>query len=434
MALMNKPDEQIFASKAKEREVESFPDHQRGWGVAFEQTEGIPPMEWFNALFKRIDENIMYMLQRGLPEWSATVDYPKGAYVQYGGLSYKSLKATKGKQPDESNSTHWVQWGLLASDLVKASLVQYGITQLFTGYDSDREDVALTPKTAKQLKAFIDSIVRSLDNYIPNSKKSSSVSSNSADTVANSAAVKKTYDLAAAAVPKNSNTTQVIQAGNYRFALQHDGQFFIYDAANNNAIVWATNRVVPKDNPVSQLISAGNYLFSLHHDGYIFIQDKTKGNKIIWGTNQTLLKTDLSSEVNSPSTAKVATSAAVKAANDNANERLLTSIFNNFRNKFTMGIYAGTSSTSRVFRIPLTNSTGLKIYTAQVTIGANQVGHRFRISESMSGFRIGFASDTGGGKYSYGVAFENDESVLIHCDAVAHNQVVNLLLIGEYQY
>ena len=75
-----------------------------------------------------------------------------------------------------------------------ASLTQKGETKLYTGYDSQSEDLALTPKTAYQLKQLIDSNTRALGNVIPNSKKSSAVNSNSADTVATSAAVKTAYD------------------------------------------------------------------------------------------------------------------------------------------------------------------------------------------------------------------------------------------------
>lgn len=75
-----------------------------------------------------------------------------------------------------------------------ASLTQKGETQLYTGYDSQSEDLALTPKTAYQLKQFIDSNTRALGNVIPNSKKSSAVNSNSAETVATSVAVKTAYD------------------------------------------------------------------------------------------------------------------------------------------------------------------------------------------------------------------------------------------------
>ena len=81
----------------------------------------------------------------------------------------------------------------------KASTTQKGEVQLYSGYDSDSEELAATPKVIKILKGFIDSITRSLTNYIPNSKKSSEVNSTSADTVATSAAVKTAYDKGVAA-------------------------------------------------------------------------------------------------------------------------------------------------------------------------------------------------------------------------------------------
>ena len=78
----------------------------------------------------------------------------------------------------------------------KASTTQKGEVKLYSGYDSDSEEMAATPKAIKLLKAFIDALTRNLTNYIPNSKKSSDVNSASADTVATSAAVKKAYDKA----------------------------------------------------------------------------------------------------------------------------------------------------------------------------------------------------------------------------------------------
>ena len=81
----------------------------------------------------------------------------------------------------------------------KASTTQKGEVQLYSGYDSDSEELAATPKAIKILKGFIDSITRSLTNYIPNSKKSNEVNSSSSDTVATSAAVKTAYDKGVAA-------------------------------------------------------------------------------------------------------------------------------------------------------------------------------------------------------------------------------------------
>ena len=101
------------------------------------------------------------------------------------GMNPLTLDDTTENTKDKRGHTH---------KLPIASLVKKGIVKLFSGYDSDAEDMAATPKAIKGLKALIDAITRNLGNYIPNSKKSSAVDSNSADTVATSAAVKTAYD------------------------------------------------------------------------------------------------------------------------------------------------------------------------------------------------------------------------------------------------
>ena len=100
-------------------------------------------------------------------------------------MAPKTITATTQNGFDESGHSH---------EIAKASTTQQGITQLYSGYESESEDMAATPKSIKLLKAFIDALTRNLSNYIPNSKKSSAVNSNSADTVATSAAVKTAYD------------------------------------------------------------------------------------------------------------------------------------------------------------------------------------------------------------------------------------------------
>ncbi|SQH37792.1 tail fiber protein [Haemophilus aegyptius] len=149
MALVNKPDESIFASSAKQGEVDNFPDLLRGWGITFDQTQGIPPMEWFNFLFKRLDEKHTYLMQRGLPEWSATQDYTKGSCVQFDGVSYRALKNSKNNSPNESDSQYWVRWGFALSEIARATLQQYGIVQLSSATNSDSETKAATSKAVK---------------------------------------------------------------------------------------------------------------------------------------------------------------------------------------------------------------------------------------------------------------------------------------------
>ena len=101
-----------------------------------------------------------------------------------------------GFQPVENKQTQLYEAivKIIDDNRKTASLTQKGETQLYTGYDSQSENLALTPKTAYQLKQLIDSNTRALGNVIPNSKKSSAVDSNSEDTVANSKAAKTAYD------------------------------------------------------------------------------------------------------------------------------------------------------------------------------------------------------------------------------------------------
>jgi len=149
MAVYNKPDESVFASSARQGEVSNFPDIGRGWGVSFDQTGGIPPMEWFNFLFKRIDEKFGYLFQRGLSEWSATQEYPIGALVQYKNLTYKAKRANTNKNPEQANSLDWQRWGFTQSELKSATLTESGITQLLTSINSDDETKSATPKSVK---------------------------------------------------------------------------------------------------------------------------------------------------------------------------------------------------------------------------------------------------------------------------------------------
>ncbi len=104
MATGKRPDGNIFASGANEGEVLDFPAISRGWGVTVDgkdpdgktvtdPTNGIPPMEWFNALQKRTDEAILWIVQNALPDWAAGT-WPAGAIVVNGGIVWRAQKET----------------------------------------------------------------------------------------------------------------------------------------------------------------------------------------------------------------------------------------------------------------------------------------------------------------------------------------------------
>ncbi len=150
MSIANKPDEQIFASQAKRNEIDNFPDMLRGWGITFEQTEGIPPMEWFNFLFKRIDENLLYHLQRGLPEWSATLDYPKGAYVQHQGKTYRALMQNKNSPPNTADTDKWKRWAIDLDEINEFIRTN----QKSSATDSESEDTVATSKAVYDLNGI----------------------------------------------------------------------------------------------------------------------------------------------------------------------------------------------------------------------------------------------------------------------------------------
>ncbi|AHG74187.1 Tail fiber protein [Mannheimia sp. USDA-ARS-USMARC-1261] len=86
----------------------------------------------------------------------------------------------------------------------------------------------------------VQSNTRNFDNYIPNSKKSNSVTSNSADTVATSVAVKTAYDLANTKLSKTGGTA----TGNYFF---RDGD--VVQTGEERKIQSNSRVVVERDNP-----------------------------------------------------------------------------------------------------------------------------------------------------------------------------------------
>lgn len=103
-----KPKNEIFASDAKAGEIVEFPNVKRGWGVT-ENLGFIPPMEYFNAAFNRVDKALAYQSQRGVGEWSADEEYPIGALSVFGGELYQAKTQNSNKKPSD-NPDIWVSF------------------------------------------------------------------------------------------------------------------------------------------------------------------------------------------------------------------------------------------------------------------------------------------------------------------------------------
>ena len=100
-----KPKNEIFASDAKAGEIVEFPNVKRGWGVT-ENLGFIPPMEYFNAAFNRVDKALAYQSQRGVSEWSADEEYPIGALSVFDAKLYQAKTQNTNKKPSE-NKDAW---------------------------------------------------------------------------------------------------------------------------------------------------------------------------------------------------------------------------------------------------------------------------------------------------------------------------------------
>lgn len=456
MALFNKPDEKVFASNAKQGEVNDFPDVPRGWGLSFDQTGGIPPMEWFNWLFKRADERHGYLMQRGLPEWSATLDYPEAAYVQYNGLSYKSLKANKGKLPDEDDSLYWVRWGD-SMNIKKGSINQAGIVQLSSSVISNSEEYAATSKAVKTVRD--DAVLKAGDtmtgtltvpNVVINDPSNNNNSLQIGDDVrfvdidkVNTIGFRGMQDPNIGFIAYG-DANKIFGYDGYRFRADSSIYTSQYGYGGyNNQYNSKAPFMVEEDGSQSRdtyhpfikgrVRKPGEYGAALSF-GYTTRQEQgdgtgrgvihlaeDSGRNYIWSFEH---GGDFRSYGD-----------VISGNGRGLNSALMEHIFYNFRNKFQMAEYSGQGAVSRVFRIPITDNRGIKIYVTEVSLGPNLGGTTLNLAETLQGFKVGVAtSAVGGQKKAYAVEFNGNNMVNIYTDPVIATQKISLILIGEYFY
>ncbi len=156
--IYEKPKNEIFASDAKDGEIVDFPNVKRGWGVT-ENLGFIPPMEYFNAAFNRVDKSLAYQLQRGVAEWDKDLEYPIGAVVSLNGVVYVAKIQNTNKNPANEVTI----WGIFATQewsydefvakTDKATETKAGITKLKNSINAKQADVAVTEKAVSEFVA-----------------------------------------------------------------------------------------------------------------------------------------------------------------------------------------------------------------------------------------------------------------------------------------
>lgn len=413
MAIYNKPDESVFASGAKRGEVSNFPDIGRGWGVSFDQTGGIPPMEWFNFLFKRTDEKFGYILQRGISEWSETLEYPVGALVQYKNLTYKAKRANTNKKPDQADSQDWQRWGFTQSELGSATTTSTGVTQLLTSVNSDDETKSATPKSVKM----------AYDKGVE-AKKAADNAQRSAND-----GINRANNAQASADNANNNANGRVSKGGDAI----NGTLFI-DGVNSGGFAGG--------------LAIRNKAGGPNTGGFVdFFQSDNVPRSSIWfrdaGNNSTqieFLNTPEGSDWNIDSRQGVFTITSAGSlwsksygwlhdhfAKQSDINNVWNELNNTYRkNRFRHQHYPNHYQGAEVYDIPMADNGVMRVIIMNVTINGYA---KVNLPESFNGYCIVQATDVGGGQKRVGASIQNGNVVEIHNSGETGFQI---LAIGWY--
>lgn len=165
-AMLNVP----FANGAISTEIAPFPDWNRGLGIAFEQSEGKPEMKGLNGLFQVLTTSMLYLKQRGIAEWDATLEYPANAFVTEGAKLYKSKRVNTNKQPSLSQ-LDWDVWASISDiqvstngNLKKTVAADGGVTlEVPTATDGARGAMRFATSTEAVNRSNVQAAVRPYD-------------------------------------------------------------------------------------------------------------------------------------------------------------------------------------------------------------------------------------------------------------------------------
>ncbi len=139
MTIYNKPSDLPAWAESGDKVQPTNAEIQTGWPLST-----VPPSrQRFNWVLNWLATGVRYFMQRGIPEWDATEEYPAGARVQYNNATYISLTGTSntGQQPDTA-TTFWERWAYSDTEM------QPRVDQIAT-FAVTTADVTLTSEQAK---------------------------------------------------------------------------------------------------------------------------------------------------------------------------------------------------------------------------------------------------------------------------------------------
>ena len=215
MKIQEKPDYLIFADSAKNGECVKFPDVSRGWGVTIDQTASKPPLEWMNGAFNRIDKNMMYLLQQGVPEWCEYVKYPVNAIIKYNGVLYTAIVENDNAIPTTSD-----KWKKTIAEVPTASATQKGVVKLSSATNSSSETEAATPKAVKS--AYDTALSAQQTANTAKSTAETNASTTTAGRVKLNSAVNSTSETEAATPLAVKNVSDNVSSAHNRISQVHD--------------------------------------------------------------------------------------------------------------------------------------------------------------------------------------------------------------------
>lgn len=346
---------------------------------------------------------------------------------------------------DESGHTHEIE---------KADTTKAGIVQLTddTGLDSDK--LGLSARAGKKLAQLISTVQLALGNYIQNSKKSNSVTSNSNDNVATSSAVKTAYDKGVEAKTAADNAQRTANDG---VSKANNAQRSADDANTN-----ANGRAAKGDVNVSNLNSlqdtgifgqsinaksnswrnypeniagmlivsgesayAGQQLYIPYNSGRIYARGKNENGWNEWIRVDGLSKIDesaISHLISGNNKGRVASEFAVGVLNRKIDELIRESHYPRH--------YSGAS----VLKLTTSNNKGWKIIKMKATsISIDSSGEKIlQLPETINTDATINVTDDGKARFSYGAIIENNKSIKIF--AQPNKTIgVNITIIGESQ-